>query len=89
MITPPREDQCADHPLDIPSHTPPISSRRNSIYIPEPSPRREEETILPPYASIKPTNLTGRVTKTGEYPLAEGGFSVIYTGNFGKTKVAS
>lgn len=42
-----------------------------------------------PSSSIKRTNLTGRVTKTAEYPLAEGGFSANYTGNFGKTKVAS
>jgi hypothetical protein len=36
---------------------------------------------------IKPTNLTGRVIKTSILPAAEGGFSSIYRGRFGTTKV--
>jgi hypothetical protein len=37
--------------------------------------------------SIRPTNLTGRIVKTDKFPVDEGGFSSIYKGAFGSTKV--
>ncbi|KIM29279.1 hypothetical protein M408DRAFT_121808 [Serendipita vermifera MAFF 305830] len=39
-------------------------------------------------SSIKPTNLTGRIKDTDRFPVDEGGFSSIYKGSFGSTKVA-
>jgi hypothetical protein len=39
--------------------------------------------------SIRPTNLTGRIVKTDKFPVDEGGFSSIYKGAFGSTKVSN
>lgn len=76
--------------LTIPARMTPISPRRTIVdaSILSSTDQEEAEAIaLPTQSSIKPTNLSGRVIKTAMEPLAEGGFSAIYIGTFGSTKV--
>lgn len=48
-----------------------------------------DDPIMPiSEASIQPSNLTGRVIRTSDEAIAEGGFASIFIGTFEETKVA-